>query len=352
MPTNIINQLKDNGIYCYGSAETTKFEQQMERYFEREYKRWQGNNDLPESHGVNSFEGNIAKKTIADASLSHYNEEYQAYLAFLDKDYMAYTMGFYGINNDTDKIQDISLEQAQQNKYKLLIERADIRDGQNILDLGCGFGGLSKYLLETFPKVNIIGINPSDVQTSHIRNKIINNSDIDSSRFRLIQTYFDDANELDIESNYFDRVISIGLLEHVTNIASLQKNISQLLKPGGKCLHHCIVSFDTIPAFLNSEDTHMGVYYPGAHIWPFKEPQRHDTHLKYVDSWFMNGRNYWKTLDEWHKRFWLAIDQLYPEYLSIEEVDHWNKYFVLCKTMFSPNKGNSYGNGQFLYEKV
>jgi len=38
-------------------------------------------------------------------------------------------------------------------------------------------------------------------------------------------------------------------------------------------------------------------------------------------------------------------------YLSIEEVEDWNKYFSLCKTMFSPNNGNSYGNGQYLYIK-
>lgn len=352
MSKNIIEQLASHDIHNYGSVELLKFEKQMARYFQREYKRWQGNNDSPESYGVSSFKGEIAKKETRNISVDHYNEEYHVYRAFLDKAYMAYTMGYYGVAKDTDKIQDTSLEQAQKNKYNLLIERADIRDGQTILDLGCGFGGLSKYLLETFPGVNIIGINPSDVQTNHIRKELINSHDFDNSRFRLIQTYFDDVNTIDIDNNYFDRVISVGLLEHVTNIDLLQKNIAYLLKQGGKCLHHCIVSFDTIPNFLNSEDTKMGFYYPGAHIWPYNEPKRHNTHLKFIDSWFVNGINYWKTLDEWHKRFWIAIDQLHPEYLSSEEVEEWNKYFSLCKAMFSPNNGNSYGNGQFLYEKI
>jgi cyclopropane fatty-acyl-phospholipid synthase-like methyltransferase len=59
-----------------------------------------------------------------------------------------------------------------------------------------------------------------------------------------------------------------------------------------------------------------------------------------------------KTLDEWHKRFWQAIDQLFPAYLSIEDVESWNRYFVLCKAMFRPDQGRSYGVGHYLYEKT
>jgi cyclopropane-fatty-acyl-phospholipid synthase len=351
--TRLEKQLASREIFPYGSEELIKFETDMARYFEREYARWQGNENLPEHYGVSSFAGDVAQSKVENISVSHYDEEYNVYLAFLDKTYMAYTMGYFGAEQGPAEIQNISLEQAQKNKYRLLVERADIKDGQTVLDLGCGFGGFSKYLLESFPEINIVGINPSEVQTSHIRNKLLNNKEeFDSTRFRLIQTYFDDIRCLDIENDYFDRVVSIGLLEHITNIELLQKNISAILKQNGKCLHHCIVSFDTIPGFLNSEDTYMGHYYPGAHIWPYKEPQRHSTYLQFTNSWFINGMNYWKTLDEWHRRFWSSIEQLYPEHLSVEDIEEWNKYFSLCKAMFYPNNGRSYGNGQFLYEKI
>ena len=108
---------------------------------------------------------------------------------------------------------------------------------------------------------------------------------------------------------------------------------------------------DTIPTFLSAENTLMAEYFPGGHIWPFSELKRHKTHLKFLDSWFVNGMNYWTTLDEWHKRFWHAIDQLFPDQLSIDNVDEWNKYFVLSKSMFYPNQGRSYGVGHYLYEK-
>lgn len=352
MTSSIINQLASHDVHQYGSVEQLTLEKHMAKYFSREYDHWNKNKSAPEEYGVSSFEGDIAKKETRGNSTDHYNEEYRAYRMFLDKTYMAYTMAFYGATESSQDLEDISLEEAQLNKYNLLIERAGIEDGQSVLDLGCGFGGLSKYLLTRFPRLSVVGINPSDVQVRHIRNELIDkDTDFDDSRFTLIQGFFDDVDESVISDCAFDRVISVGLLEHVTNIDLLQKNISRVLKSGGKCLHHCIVSMDTLPKYLNSEDSYMGHYYPGAHIWPISEPCRHNAHLEFSTSWFINGMNYWKTLDDWHMRFWESIEQLCPAYLSIEEVENWNRYFSLCKAMFIPNRGTSYGNGQFLYIK-
>jgi cyclopropane-fatty-acyl-phospholipid synthase len=350
--SDTINKLSKHEIYSYGSAKLLKFENQMERYFKREYERWYGNDELPEKYGVSSFEGDIADKATLNVSVSHYDEEYQVYLAFLDTISMAYTTAFYGATNESPELDKISLEQAQLNKYKLVVERANIIDGQTVLDLGCGFGGLSKYLLNSFPDLNVVAINPSIVQVRHINNVLIDKDPgFDESRFKIIRKYFNAGEASIIGEEHFDRVISLGMLEHVTNIDLLLKTIKRILKHGGKCLFHCIVSSDTIPNFLKAENSLMASYYPGAHIWPYKEPQRHNIHLKFIDSWFVNGMNYWKTLDVWHQRFWQAIEQLHPEYLSIDEVDKWNKYFFLCKTMYSPNNGRSYGNGQYLFEK-
>ncbi|GAH56326.1 unnamed protein product, partial [marine sediment metagenome] len=47
-----------------------------------------------------------------------------------------------------------------------------------------------------------------------------------------------------------------------------------------------------------------------------------------------------------------SIDKLYPDYLTIEDIADWNQYFMLCKAMFKPNEGASYGNGHYLYEKI
>lgn len=346
--SSITEQLAEQGIYSYGSDELLKFENQMERYFAREYDRWRGNKALPENYGVSSFKGSMTNDETHDESVEHYNDKLNLYRSFLDSEFMAYTMAYYGATEDNCEInQALTLEQAQSEKYKLLVERAQITDGQNILDLGCGFGGFVKYLLDKFPNITVTGVNPSTQQSKYI----IDVLQIDDSRFRLVQKYLADANEKDLPHNSYDRIVSIGALEHFLNFDLLFKHLEKILVHGGKCLHHLIVSTDTIPQFINAENTLMSDYFPGGHIWPYAELKRHQNHLTMEDSWFVNGKNYWKTLDEWHKRFWLSIEQLYPEVLSFDEVSHWHKYFSLCKTMFIPHNGMSYGNGQYLYVK-
>jgi cyclopropane-fatty-acyl-phospholipid synthase len=348
MDSSILQKITSHNIHCYGSEELLKFEKTMTRYFEREYERWHGNECLPESYGASSFKGDITDKGRYFESINHYNKDLKIYQAFLDKQYMAYSMAYYAKSATPDIINNhISLEQAQREKYRLIVRRADIQDGQNILDIGCGFGGFIKYLFEEFPNITVTGLNPSTTQTEYIRNVL----KFDNARFNLLQQHFDEKCQNSIPNNTYDRIISIGALEHFSDFDFLFKYQNNLLNAGGKCFHHLIVSVDTIPQFLNSENTLMGDYFPGGHIWPYLELKRHNTHLQLKDSWFVNGMNYWKTLDEWHKRFWQAIDQLYPDYLSIEDVESWNRYFVLCKAMFRPNQGRSYGVGHYLYEK-
>ena len=343
-----IEELAERGIHSYGSAALLKFESQMERYFEREYDRWRGNRALPESYGVSSFKGSMTDEATHDESVEHYNKEFNLYRSFLDNEFMAYTMAYYGATEEHNEIDPkLTLEQAQSEKYNLLVERAQITDGQNILDLGCGFGGFVKYLLERFPNITVTGVNPSTQQSRYILDTL----QLDNSRFRLVQKYIADTDAEDLPHESYDRIVSIGALEHFSNFDLLFEHLEKLLVPGGLCLHHLIVSADTIPQFINADSTLISDYFPGGHIWPYDELKRHDVHLELMDSWFVNGKNYWKTLDEWHRRFWLSIEQLYPQVLSIEEVDHWNKYFSLCKTMFSPDGGMSYGNGQYLYVK-
>lgn len=348
MTDNVLQLLARHNIHAYGSVELLNFEKHMVQYFEREYERWRENIDTPEKYGVSSFEGEIVDKATYARSVDHYNKDLKIYQTFLDNEYMAYSMAYYGATNVSEgRINDLTLEQAQTEKYKLIVERAGIEDGQDILDIGCGFGGFIKYLFQNYSDITITGINPSSIQSEYIRDVM----KFDGSRFNLIEHGFDDPDHNSIPKNTFDRIISIGVLEHFSNFDLLFKYQSQLLKPGGRCLHHLIVSTDTIPRFLNAEDTQMAEYFPGGHIWPYAELKRHSTHLSFIDSWFINGLNYWKTLDEWHRRFWCKIETLYPDYLSISDVEAWNRYFVLSKTMFYPDLGRSYGVGHYLYEK-
>ena len=106
-----------------------------------------------------------------------------------------------------------------------------------------------------------------------------------------------------------------------------------------------------IPQFLDAEKTMIGDYFPGGRIWPINEFLSHDQHLQPVQHWFINGLNYWRTIDEWHQRYWNNIHQL-EAHLSLQKIDHWNKYFMLCKACFAPFNGEVYGNAHYLFKKT
>jgi cyclopropane-fatty-acyl-phospholipid synthase len=349
MPVDAKTLLASHHIHGYGTADLLRFEKHMEQYFEREFGRWRGNRQAPENYGVSSFEGELFDPPGNATSVDHYNMDHEIYRSFLDSEYLAYSMGYYGFTDASDgPANSLSLEQAQEYKYRLIIERADIRDGQNILDVGCGYGGFIKFLLQNFDNITATGLNPSSTQTGYIRNVL----KPDGSRFTLVPKSLEAVTVGSSATPSFDRIISIGVLEHFSNLDRLFASLKRLLKPGGKSLHHLIVSADTIPQLLNAEDTLIAEYFPGGHVWPYSEMTRHTRHLDFVNSWFINGRNYRKTLDEWHKRFWSEIDRLFPLYLSVSEVESWNNFFALSKAMFSADHGRSYGVGHYLYENT
>ena len=96
----------------------------------------------------------------------------------------------------------------------------------------------------------------------------------------------------------------------------------------------------------------IGDYFPGGRILPFKTLEQDFDNFKLENSWFINGMNYWRTLDHWHENFWQNLNQIYPGFLDKQRVRYWNNYFSICKAMFLPDNGTAYGNGQYLYRKI
>lgn len=115
----------------------------------------------------------------------------------------------------------MTLEKAQQDILDDLINKVEIQDGDEILDIGCGWGCAANYLLSKFPNVRVTGLNLSREQCNYIRSKMQDpDSYLSSERFTLWEKNF---NDIDGEKK-FDNVITIGVFEHIGNLTkSLQK---------------------------------------------------------------------------------------------------------------------------------
>ena len=112
---------------------------------------------------------------------------------------------------------------------KLSCERAEIKDGHSILELGCGWGSLTCYMAKNFPKSKITAVSNSKDQKLFIENRCKKDG------LHNISVITADMNDFTIDSEH-DRVVSIEMFEHMRNYKKLLEKVSSFLKKDGKLL--------------------------------------------------------------------------------------------------------------------
>ncbi len=132
---------------------------------------------------------------------------------------------------------DASLEDAQENKYRLVFDKLRLKPGDRLLDVGCGWGGMVRYAARR--GVRAIGVTLSQEQTSWGQRAIA-----DEGLGDLAEVRFGDYR--DITETGFDAVSSIGLLEHigVRNYPAYFAFLRSRMRPGALLLNHCITRPD------------------------------------------------------------------------------------------------------------
>lgn len=342
-------KLAQDGIFPPKSHELRLLESRLARFFQREYQRSIRDCSTVSGLGVRTDSGPMMEET-AELMSRHYDETLELFTSFLDSRYRAYSMAYYGETPDLILASNVSLEDAQQAKFCLIAERAQIEGCERILNIGCGFGSLETFLLERYPGIEIVGVTPSKVQANYLRDRMRDRHGLlGSGRFKLIEGAFDQVTIESLGRKKFDLVVSVAVFEQVINMRAVLQRIAELLTANGRTFHHFITSQTVVPRLLEPKKTRIGLYFPGGRIWPHNELPRHTEHLDLANSWFVNGLNYWRTLDEWHNRYWANIQNLSSAVFGTADIAYWNEYFSLCKAMFAPMDGEFYGNSQYLF---
>ncbi|EDX87525.1 Cyclopropane-fatty-acyl-phospholipid synthase superfamily [Synechococcus sp. PCC 7335] len=241
------------------------------------------------------------------------------------------------------------LKESQMHMIDQVIERLDIQDGDHILDCGCGWGCVPNYILSKFPNVRFTGLNLSHEQCEFMRNKMKDaKSYLSSGRFTLCEG---DLNKAEFKEK-FDKVLTLGLFEHVGNLTLAFENLASLIKDNGKIFIH-IITVRT-PNNMSSGFTHKYIF-PHGRYWNYDAVPNCNHDLKTVQRWYMNGMNYHKTLTVWLDRFDASHDTVkdldygmdYPKFRRM-----WRLYLLMLGTIFGTCDGEYNGNGQFLLEKA
>ena len=237
------------------------------------------------------------------------------------------------------------LEESQMHMIDQMIERLEIKDGDNILDFGCGWGCVPNYIMSKFPNVRFTGLNLSHQQCNYMRHKMQDpQSFLSSGRFTLHEG---DLNEASF-SEKFDKVLSVGVFCHVGNLTKAFQKLATALKENGKVFIHIITV--RVSNNMSSGFTHKYIF-PHGRYWNHDAVPSHSQDLKTIDRWYMNGTNYHKTLTAWLERFDSSQDIVKSldygmDYEKFRRI--WRFYLLLLGTIFATCDGEYNGNGQYL----
>jgi cyclopropane-fatty-acyl-phospholipid synthase len=238
-----------------------------------------------------------------------------------------------------------NLEQSQMHMIDDVIEKLDIKDGDNILDFGCGWGCVPNYILSKFPNVRFTGLNLSHEQCEYMRHKMQDpESYLSSGRFTLHEG---DLNDAKFEEK-FDKILSIGVFCHVGNLTKTFRKLASFLKDNGKVFIHIITV--RIPNNMSSVYTHKYIF-PHGRYWNNDAVPSHNKDLKTIEKWYLNGNNYSQTLANWLRNFddnQASIKDLNygMDYAKFRRI--WRFYLMWFVANFASCDGEYNGNGQYL----
>ena len=283
--------------------------------------------------------GDILPSNGDDLLSVHYNLPAAIFEQFLGRT-MKYSMALWeGGVTDLDHAQEAMLED--------LCHKIDMRDGLSVLDVGCGFGSFASFVLTRYPRCSVVGLTVSDTQCCYmVEKRQLPGHPLNTPRFRVAK---EDVSRSTIEER-FDRVVCIGVFEHFSNLKRALAVIRTFVKDTGSCFLHYVVYTTLIERFADygMSDTFMRQYiFPHSRFWHDRELFKYQDDLKVDRYWFLNGRNYERTLAAWRENFHSNRDAIRRIRGDDERFFRiWNYYFRFTRALFKAQGGRQVGNGQ------
>jgi len=271
-----------------------------------------------------------------DANEQHYELPTEFFQMCLGKN-LKYSSCYYPTGNE-------SLDQAEDIMLEMSCKRAELADGQHILELGCGWGSLSLFMAARFPNARITGVSNSRTQKMFIDAKAAERG------LKNLTIITCDMNEFTIDQS-FDRVVSVEMFEHMRNWDKLLKKVAGFLKPQGKLFIH-IFTHRQYGYLYNAKDESdfIGRYFFTGGIMPSDDLLLYfQDDLKIEDHWQVKGTHYGQTSNHWlmnmdrnRQKIMPLLKATYGEKEYVKWWHYWRIFYMACAELWNYKDGSEW----------
>ena len=290
----------------------------------------------------------------ADANEQHYELPTEFFTRVLGR-HLKYSCCYYAPGAD-------SLDAAEAEMLRLTTERSGIRDGERVLELGCGWGSLTLWMAEQYPGARIVAVSNSTSQRAFILARaaergLDNVSVLTADVGELGVGAHDDV----VRSGAFDRVISVEMLEHVRNHRELGRRIARWLRPGGELFVHVFAHRDRPYLFeVGGTGDWMARHFFTGGMMPSEDwiPRAMDA-LEHLQTWRFDGRHYTRTLAAWRGLLEAQREEtlrVLGEGVAAEEAERrwqrWRVFLIACEELFAARRGREWGVVHHRFRRV
>ena len=255
-----------------------------------------------------------------------------------------------------------NLDGAEAAMFSLYADRAELLDGQRILDLGCGWGSFSLWAAARYPRATIVALSNSRGQREYIeaecRARGLTNVTVHTGN--IVDFEFPDAAFGSPVGPRFDRIVSIEMFEHMKNYGLLFEKVARWLADQGRVFVHVFANRDIAYHFEDreSDDWMTRYFFTGGTMPSFDLFKRFDRDLVVEKRWWCSGRHYERTANDWlagmdaaKEPIMAVFRETYGRADAHLWFGRWRMFYMAVAELFGYGGGETWGVAHYRFAK-